>query len=148
MFLSKPLSLLLLGLHLTCLTVFAIQWLQAAKQQTGRRIFLLQRLHPHYIVYTLVVSNFVGIAFARTLHYQFYAWYFHSLPYLLWSSSPAYPLAVRLLVLAGVELAFLTFPATPWSSAILQLCHVAILLQIRPPAEMVILQEDGTKKNK
>jgi alpha-1,3-mannosyltransferase len=148
MFLSKPLSLLLLGLHLTCLTVFAIQWLQNAHQQTGRRLFLAQRLHPHYIVYTMFVSNFVGIAFARTLHYQFYAWYFHSLPYLLWSSK--YPLAVRLVLLAGVEVAFLTFPATPWSSCVLQLCHLAILLQIRPPTEIVMLpEEDGTnKKNK
>ena len=26
------------------------------------------------------------ITFARSLHYQFYAWYFHTLPYLFWRS--------------------------------------------------------------
>ncbi|GAB5037775.1 lethal neighbour of tid [Nannochloropsis oceanica] len=30
-------------------------------------------LSPAYVVYTLFVSNFLGVAFARTLHYQFYA---------------------------------------------------------------------------
>jgi hypothetical protein len=40
---------------------------------------------PAYIAYVLLSSNFVGIVFARTLHYQFYSWYFHALPLLLWA---------------------------------------------------------------
>ena len=35
----------------------------------------VRALSPDYIVFTLFVSNFVGVAFARTLHYQFYAWW-------------------------------------------------------------------------
>ena len=49
----------------------------------------------------LFVSNFVGIAFARTLHYQFYSWYFHALPLLAWQTP--LPVPLRLAVMAGIE---------------------------------------------
>ena len=32
----------------------------------------------------LFCSNLIGVAFARSLHYQFHAWYFHQLPFLLY----------------------------------------------------------------
>ena len=32
----------------------------------------------------LFVANLVGLACSRSLHYQFYVWYFHTLPYLIW----------------------------------------------------------------
>ena len=80
----------------------------------------------------MFVANFVGIAFARTLHYQFYAWYISSVPFLLWASG-TFPIPVRAVLLGGLEYAFLTFPATPTSSMVLQLAHLAILLQIKPP---------------
>jgi hypothetical protein len=37
------------------------------------------------------------------------------------------PIPVRLACLAAIEVSFLTFPATPSSSAILQLVHLLIL---------------------
>jgi hypothetical protein len=37
------------------------------------------------------------------------------------------PLPVRLVCLAAIEMSFLTFPATPLSSGILQLVHFTIL---------------------
>ena len=154
------------------LAALAVQWLDSAKQQTGRRIFwnpttgrarqhAQQQQHeflfqpsPEYIAYTLLVSNFIGIAFARTLHYQFYSWYFHAVPYLLWfhdstrtdndnkenvavKTLPVSRLLVRIGILLGIETAFLTYPATAWSSALLQVCHLAVLWQIRPPKEIV-----------
>lgn len=49
---------------------------------------------------------------------QFYSWYYHTLPFLLWQTN--FPVIVRLAVLGGVELGFNVFPATPTSSAVLQ----------------------------
>lgn len=37
------------------------------------------------IVLSLFTSNLIGIICARSLHYQFYAWYAQSLPLLLWN---------------------------------------------------------------
>ena len=93
----------------------------------------------------MFVANFVGIAFARTLHYQFYAWYISSVPFLLWSSA-ACPLPLRVLLLGALEFAFLTFPATPISSMVLQAAHLVILLQIRPPNRIWEEVEDSDKK--
>lgn len=38
---------------------------------------------PAFIAYVLFTSNFAGIAFSRTMHYQFYTWYFHTLVFLV-----------------------------------------------------------------
>lgn len=53
---------------------------------------------------------------------QFYSWYFHTLPFLLWQTN--LPVAVRLAVLCGVEFGFNVFPATPISSAVLQVSRL------------------------
>ena len=44
-------------------------------------IFLNQSTEIPLILFT---ANFIGVCFSRSLHYQFYVWYFHSLPLLLW----------------------------------------------------------------
>lgn len=49
--------------------------------------------HPVEIITILLTSNFIGIVFARSLHYQFYSWYAQSLPLLLWRTR--YPVPVK-----------------------------------------------------
>ena len=55
------------------------------------------------IVLALLSCNFAGIALARSLHYQFYAWYAASLPVLAWGAAARLPPAARLLALAAIE---------------------------------------------
>lgn len=82
-------------------------------------------IDPHFIVVTIFTSNFIGVVFARTLHYQFYSWYFHTLPFLLWHTN--LPTVLRLCVLVGIEVAFNVYPSTWWSSAVLHVCHLVLL---------------------
>jgi len=88
---------------------------------------------PLFIASLLYASNFIGVAFARTLHYQFYSWYTSSVPLLLGASgAPAY---VVLVASGLLELAFLTFPSTSESSLALHMGHLLVLgavLSARP----------------
>ncbi len=45
------------------------------------------------IVTIMFLSNFIGICFSRSLHYQFYIWYYHTFAYLLWCTS--YPTSLK-----------------------------------------------------
>ena len=122
-------SILLLVLHVGTLLLFAKKFMKATKshkKRTSKVFFLGQDLSPDYVVRTLFVSNFIGIAFARTLHYQFYSWYFHSLPLLLLSAKV--PFVIMLIVMASIEYSFNTFPASPLSSVILQCAHLLLLI--------------------
>lgn len=73
----------------------------------------------------MFLINFIGIVCARSLHYQFYSWYFHSLPYLLWSTN--FSVVTRFLLLALIEMCWNTYPSTSYTSALLHICHISIL---------------------
>lgn len=88
-FLSKTLSIALLLCTIAGYVLFAWKWNRSRIQQSKSLVKTVAKAsqistpNPVYIMYTIFVSNFIGVAFARTLHYQFYCWYFHMLPYLL-----------------------------------------------------------------
>ncbi|XP_059616102.1 lethal(2)neighbour of tid protein [Phlebotomus argentipes] len=73
----------------------------------------------------IFLCNFIGMVFSRSLHYQFYIWYFHTLPHLVWSTD--FRTSVKFLLLALIELTWNTYPSTNFSSLLLHVCHVAIL---------------------
>ena len=88
--------------------------------------FLGPRRTFHITCYcNLLVHVNVICVFYRSLHYQFYVWYYHQLPYLLWSTP--FPIKLKLLMWGLIELAWNTYPSTMWSSALLHLCHVTML---------------------
>lgn len=76
---------------------------------------------------TLWTSNLVGLTCARSLHYQFYAWYAHQIPWLLWAGAYGRWGLLRLVALVLLEIGWNTFPSTPASSAGLLCAHVVIL---------------------
>ncbi|XP_028548300.1 dol-P-Man:Man(5)GlcNAc(2)-PP-Dol alpha-1,3-mannosyltransferase-like [Dendrobium catenatum] len=89
----------------------------------------------------MFVGNFIGIICARSLHYQFYSWYFFSLPFLLWKTP--FPTIIRLLLFAGVEFCWNVYPSTSFSSLILLFLHLAILwgLWISPTEQPIAEKE-------
>ena len=194
LFVSKPWALFLLVGHLGTLVFMTMCWCRKTHRQTMGHVLWLgpaRRLSPPYICHTMLSSNFVGIVFARTLHYQFYVsttteyqyvhtilsilhlaqqilarfcaiqcWYFHAVPFLLLTSiSVSFPpktflqmvgiaLLGLMLPITALETAFLTFPATPWSSSVLQFVHWWTLLQMRPLNPVLYDNEQDKSKKK
>lgn len=74
----------------------------------------------------MVTSNLIGILVARSLHYQFYAWYAQTIPLLTWHSK--LPLIVKLLIPPVLEYSWNVFPSTSLSSALLCICNGALVL--------------------
>ncbi|ESO11026.1 hypothetical protein HELRODRAFT_185299 [Helobdella robusta] len=85
-------------------------------------------LDPNTIVLTLFSSNLLGMCFSRSLHYQFYVWYFHTLPYLFWSTNLS--TVFRLLLLGVIELCWNTYPSTIYSSLALHASHFILLISL------------------
>lgn len=73
----------------------------------------------------IFLVNFIGVICARSLHYQFYVWYFHSLPYLSWFTD--YHTSFKILVLLLIEFCWNQYPSTNFSSVLLHVCHVILL---------------------
>ncbi|KIL00104.1 glycosyltransferase family 58 protein [Paxillus rubicundulus Ve08.2h10] len=98
---------LLLG-HITVLVVFGLfRWCRggggvASVLSRGfRRPMLpaaLSPVPPDYVATVLMTSNLIGILFARSLHYQFYSWYFQHLPLLVQRTK--YPFLLQYVVLS------------------------------------------------
>ncbi|CAI0552742.1 unnamed protein product [Linum tenue] len=135
-FVSKQLAISLLIVHLVLLAVFAhYRW---CKFEGGLLRLLRSRvlsfsgtksssmkIKAEHIVTTMFVGNFIGIVCARSLHYQFYSWYFFSVPHLLWTTR--FPTLVRLMLFTGAELCWNIYPSTVVSSALLLFLHLVIL---------------------
>lgn len=116
-FYSGGFSRALLVLHLTTLLIFLVKkwgFSFKIKKRTWDEILL--------IIFT---SNFIGIIWARSLHYQFYSWYFYTLPFIIWSFPAS--LFSRLGVMLVIEMCWNVFPATFYSSFGLFLCHLWII---------------------
>lgn len=73
----------------------------------------------------IFLANLIGVICSRSLHYQFYVWYFHSLPYLTWCTD--YNWLLKFLLLGLIEFAWNTYPSTVLSSGLLHLSHLILL---------------------
>lgn len=164
-FSSSSLAITLLGAHLVTLLLAAhFKW---TPPNSGGLIGLLtrslsfktqrRRLKPTHILLVLFSSNFIGIAFARTLHYQFYTWYFHSLPFLLWAGP--LPIMLKILGILAIEVVFNIYPPHSTAALVLSFVHLTILVSLfvekRATTQSIYEEEDNAsvsnsfnKKNK
>ena len=131
-FSSKEFSTTLLIGHVTVLAIFALtRWLKPAsrsmmdmikkvanfseplgdiQQETARRVA------PQFVMTTILTANVIGMLFARSLHYQFYAYLAWSTPFLLWKSG-MHPF-LQYGVWLAQEWAWNVFPSTGLSSQV------------------------------
>ncbi|PIO28409.1 hypothetical protein AB205_0137460 [Aquarana catesbeiana] len=137
-FQHRVFHLALLTAHLAGLVLFCFyrwhrsgQSLLSLLKDPAQRKPRSHQLSANKIIFVLFSSNFLGVTFSRSLHYQFYVWYFHTLPYLLWcTNTSALPGLAKILILGLIELSWNTFPSTSMSSGALHICHGAILLHL------------------
>ncbi|VDM36208.1 unnamed protein product [Hydatigera taeniaeformis] len=81
-------------------------------------LFLDRRFHVTLLSLHLLLLSFFLIKFiSRSLHYQFYVWYYHSIPFILWS-----------VPLLSDPMSWNVYPSTVLSSATLHVCHAIIVL--------------------
>lgn len=98
------------------------------KSQLHKKEKLDMSILSQLFIFPLFLANFIGIMFSRSLHYQFYIWYYHTLPYIAWCTH--YKTALKLTILGIIELCWNTYPSTIFSSASLHLCHIVLLYGI------------------
>lgn len=132
-FLSRWFALSLLAAHVSVLVLFILRkWLRPINRPLSVLIPPMLRLRaplnereesqlshsitPDFIMSTILSANAIGLLFARSLHYQFYAYVAWTSPYLIWqfSKSPFLVYAVWLLQ----EWAWNVFPSTDISSTV------------------------------
>jgi alpha-1,3-mannosyltransferase len=131
-FLSKEFSIFLLVGHVTMLVLFiGTRWLRPAEipltsmvqkclkfqDPFGRMQHAIStRISPNYILTTVLSANAIGVLFARSLHYQFFAYIAWATPFLLWRSG-LHPI-LQYTVWAAQEWAWNIYPSTDVSSMV------------------------------
>ncbi|CZS89168.1 related to mannosyltransferase [Rhynchosporium agropyri] len=131
-FLSKGFSYTLLVGHASTLLLFiATRWLRPAEkplvelignalkfqEPCGKMQHAVSiRISPNYIMTTILTANAIGMVFARSLHYQFYAYIALATPFLLWRSGmhPIFQYGIW----AAQEWGWNVYPSTEVSSKV------------------------------
>lgn len=137
-FLSGRFAVVLLLCHGFTLCFAAVQW---SRPLGGLHSVVMRCVrHPQqpaslgktpsaqYMITVLFSCNIIGMLFARSLHYQFYAWEAHQIVFLLWQTS--LPVPAKLALLAGVEVGYEIFPSNSFSSASLVVSHACIVAAV------------------
>jgi alpha-1,3-mannosyltransferase len=135
-FLSRGFAFALLAGHVTVLLLFILnRWLRPTDRSLmdmlpsllrlkspftpQQEAIVSSRLTPDFIMHAMLSANVIGLLFARSLHYQFYAYLAWSTPYLVWRASPRISTVWGFFILQ--EYAWNVFPSTTLSSIIVVL---------------------------
>ncbi|GJN69788.1 dolichyl-P-Man:Man(5)GlcNAc(2)-PP-dolichol alpha-1,3-mannosyltransferase [Purpureocillium lilacinum] len=166
-FLSRGFAISLLAGHALVLLIFiTTRWLQPADRPLSAMIPALLKgrspfsqaeelrvsshVTPDYVMAVILSANVIGLLFARSLHYQFYAYLAWSTPYLLWRAAPHPLLAIPLWL--AQEWAWNVFPSTDVSSTvvvnILLVTVVLVYFGTAKEGDAVAKQKAAEAKNK
>jgi alpha-1,3-mannosyltransferase len=146
-FLSTWWGVLLLALTLSSILLFVFfKWThEEAFRSLLAGAYANRRLTADHILIVLFTSNYIGIVLARSLHYQFYVWYFFTLPYLLWST--AYPTPIRVALLFTIEVAWNIYPTNAYASAALFAAHAILFIGlVATPLQPSYHEDDSSTK--
>lgn len=134
LFLSRGFSITLLAFHALVLLVFVtsrwlkikersllgivtyVLWCKSPFSEQEERAISTRVVTPKYTMSAILSANAVGLLFARSLHYQFYAYLAWATPFLLWTACPNLLVVVPLWL--AQEWAWNVFPSTPLSSSV------------------------------
>jgi len=132
-FLSREFSGSLLVGHASVVVLFILtRWLRPAgtpviKMVQGilskgeplgdmQRDIVSRRITPSFVLTTALTANFIGMLFARSLHYQFFAYLAWATPFLLWKSG--FHPVLQYVLWAAQEWAWNVYPSTDSSSKV------------------------------
>jgi alpha-1,3-mannosyltransferase len=153
-FLSRGFALTLLAGHVIVLSTFILhRWIRPTDRSVismipsflklqspftaKEEVVISSRLTPDFVMSSILTSMTIGMLFARSLHYQFYAYVAWSTPYLI---ARAFPnnMSIALAFFYLQEDGWNTFPSTTMSS----LKVVGTLAVIVAGMSAVTLEED------
>lgn len=160
-FLSRWFALSLLAAHVLVLVGFIVKkWIRPTNRPLSAMISPMLRLKspfnpreeaqislrltPAFTMATILSANAIGLLFARSLHYQFYAYVAWTTPYLIWrfSRSPIFVYTVWGLQ----EWAWNIFPSTEGSASVAvgALAITVAAAYIGEPEEIGQSQKEGS----
>eukprot|EP00347_Sterkiella_histriomuscorum_P004760 403359212 len=138
---GQTLSQFLLIAHLSLLIVFLLfKWTHIErgianwfKEIRLNELFNLnaptRQLDANYVAQSMFYCNFIGIVCARSLHYQFYSWYFHTLPLIL-NSCTQLQVFMKVGLIVLIEVCWNIYPPNEKVSLVLFSAHVVILINM------------------
>lgn len=162
-FLSRGFALALLGLHAATLALFlSTRWMRPANKSLQQMVPAWLRLRagltpdeehrasrrvtPDFVMTSILAANVVGLLFARSLHYQFYAYLAWSTPFLLWRALPNAALVYPLWLLQ--EWAWNVFPSTSESStaAVAVMATTVLAVYVGTRNDGIVVKKPAAKK--
>ncbi|KAL0232032.1 hypothetical protein PCE1_003028 [Barthelona sp. PCE] len=133
-FLSQSLSNTLLVSHFTLLLVFLFLKWGSFKRAIGVVFHVVKptKMSNDKIVTLFFECNYIAMVCSRSMHYQFYSWYFFTLPWLVFHNiaDNAKNICFGVAILFCIEWGWNVFPANAASSTILMVAHVVLLVRL------------------
>ncbi|KAI9103328.1 family 58 glycosyltransferase [Phlyctochytrium arcticum] len=163
LFLDRTFAKVLLCAHATLLLTFLAKWCRELGGSGAGAVRLLRsrlsgrgtiKLPADFLLTVMFTTNLIGLTCARSLHYQFYSWYAHTLPYLIWRISLlnldclTCVWGYRVGTMMGVEWAWNVYPSTSTSSACLLFAHLSLLAALWFTPTITTQSAFGSRKPK